>query len=235
MDWTLLLEQLAQPFPVEAVFWRAGALTRDKKRAQALAYAEPRTYEDVLNRLCPGDWSCVFVPWGESRIICELSVHGVTRSSTGEFEEDKNAFAKGTVAEAQAFKRACSKFGLGRYLYELDTPWVDYDSAKGRLLETPKLPAKFTPQSGKTSVKSPANKAVPSSTANSNEVPTDSPRLSNDRAQGMHKELGKLGITEHYLFAAEVLGREVGSLTELTEVEALEVWRSAKGPLKEAA
>ena len=123
------------------MYWRAGALTKDKKRAQALAYAEPRVYEDRLNKLCPGAWEVRFTPWGENRIICELSVHGVTRSSTGEFEDTKSAFAQGTVAEAQAFKRACSKFGLGRYLYDIPLTWVDYDQAKGKLLETPDLPA----------------------------------------------------------------------------------------------
>ena len=29
--------------------------------------------------------------------------------------------------EAQAFKRACSCFGLGRYFYDFDAPWVDID------------------------------------------------------------------------------------------------------------
>ena len=133
--WPDLLNALAEPFPQEAVSWRAGALSRDKKRAQALPYAEPRVYEDRLNTVCPGDWSVRFVPWGENRIICELTVHGVTRSSTG--EENDGGFAPGTAAEAQAFKRACSKFGLGRYLYDVPIDWIDYDEDKRRLVKTP--------------------------------------------------------------------------------------------------
>jgi hypothetical protein len=35
-----------------------------------------------------------------------------------------------TTAEAQAFKRACSAFGLGRYLYSVPQVWADYDSSK---------------------------------------------------------------------------------------------------------
>ena len=86
MTWPELLKQLAEPFPLAAIQWRAGSTTRDKKRAQALPYAEPRVYEDRLNALCPGEWSVTFKPWGDSRLICELTIHGVTRSSTGESE-----------------------------------------------------------------------------------------------------------------------------------------------------
>ena len=32
-----------------------------------------------------------------------------------------------TAAEAQSFKRACSCFGLGRYLYNLAETWVPLD------------------------------------------------------------------------------------------------------------
>ncbi|MBL0158826.1 MAG: hypothetical protein IPP47_17210 [Bryobacterales bacterium] len=53
-----------------------------------------------------------------------------------EWADNDNA---GTAAEAQAFKRACSCFGLGRYLYDLEGQWVDLDEKK-RPLETPRLP-----------------------------------------------------------------------------------------------
>src|SRR5215471_18688630 len=45
----------------------------------------------------------------------------------------------GTAAEAQAFKRACACFGLGRYLYNLEGGWVDLDNKK-QPKSTPKLP-----------------------------------------------------------------------------------------------
>src|SRR5208337_2185432 len=32
-----------------------------------------------------------------------------------------------TSADAQAFKRACSCFGLGRYFYDFQAVWVDLD------------------------------------------------------------------------------------------------------------
>ncbi len=151
LSWNDLSEKLAEPFSAAAVYWRAGSVSRDKKRAQALPYAEPRVYEDRLNALCPGLWSVSFRPWGETRIICELtlgaqdesgSLSFSTRASTG--EEGEGGFAPGTAAEAQAFKRACSKFGLGRYLYDVPINWVDYDETTRRLAQTPTLPARFT-------------------------------------------------------------------------------------------
>jgi hypothetical protein len=43
-----------------------------------------------------------------------------------------------TSAEAQAFKRACSCFGLGRYFYDVAEQWVELDEYK-RPKQTPKL------------------------------------------------------------------------------------------------
>ncbi len=47
--------------------------------------------------------------------------------------------------EAQAFKRACSCFGLGRYLYHFTGAWVDLDDRK-RPKNIPRLFGWATPQ-----------------------------------------------------------------------------------------
>ena len=205
LTWETLLEKLAQPFPASSIYWRAGVVSRDKKRAQALPYAEPRVYEDRLNQICPGLWSVSFRPWGESRIICDLSIGELTRSSTG---EENEGFAPGTAAEAQAFKRACVKFGLGRYLYDVPIVWVPYDEKSRKLAETPTLSEKFLPQSEQRAA----------------------PTLSEGRADAMRREMEKLGLKEReqYRLATDVLGHEVARFTALTEAEALEVWNVAK-------
>jgi hypothetical protein len=46
----------------------------------------------------------------------------------------------GTGAEPRAFKRACTCFGLGRYLYSYAGTWVDLDERK-RPKAVPALPA----------------------------------------------------------------------------------------------
>jgi hypothetical protein len=62
-------------------------------------------------------------------VTCELTIFGLgSHSATGEeWTDNDNA---GTSAEAQAFKRACACFGLGRYLYYFDGVWVDLDERK---------------------------------------------------------------------------------------------------------
>ncbi len=50
-----------------------------------------------------------------------------------------------TSADAQAFKRACSCFGLGRYFYEFQGSWVDLDQNQ-QPKRTPALPAWAIPE-----------------------------------------------------------------------------------------
>lgn len=47
--------------------------------------------------------------------------------------------------EAQAFKRSCACFGLGRYLYHFDGVWTNLDDRK-RPKQVPRLPAWATPE-----------------------------------------------------------------------------------------
>jgi hypothetical protein len=120
-----ILQQLARPFAPEHITWKPGATTKDKAKCLAMPYADLRAYQNRLDEICGLGWSVSYLPWGD-RIICHLTINGVTRSSTGESDaSDGNA---GTSAEAQSFKRACAMFGLGRYLYELPPVWVEFDA-----------------------------------------------------------------------------------------------------------
>jgi len=208
VDWIALLAALSAPFHPSDVKYRAGAVSRDKTKAQALPYADPRAYEDRLNATVPGDWSVEFAPWGEHRIICRLTIHGVTRSSTGEATDSPDNVA-GTSAEAQAFKRACNKFGLGRYLYDLTPQWTDYDPNK-RTLAAPRMPDNS--QKRRSSTKQAAT-----------------PGIGRVRADAMTAELERVGLPKaHHLgFAARTLHRYVQDLSYLTSDEARAVWRAA--------
>ena len=225
MDWYEMRRRLAEPFSPDEVMFRAGSVNRDKKRAQALPYAEPRVYEDRLNDVLGPDWSCRFTPWGEKRLLCELSIQvtqengttrEITRTSTGEFD-DKDKIAQGTSAEAQAFKRACSKFGLGRYLYDVPIAWVGYDENGRRLTETPTLERAKPGPSGPSSL---PERFDPQP------EPEEPVRLTKYRASLLHKELGKLATIasqEHQALAGEALSSKVDGFTGLTEDEALRV------------
>lgn len=134
-----ILTELSKPFHPSRIIWKPGALTGKKDKAMALAYADLRAYQNRLDEVCGLDWSATYTPWGD-RIICHVTINGITRSSTGEpdsaSERNENS---GSVAEAMAFKRACAMFGLGRYLYNMPSLWVEYDAPNQRFTDKAKI------------------------------------------------------------------------------------------------
>lgn len=127
-----ILQKLSEPFAPEYVSWKPGQAKGDK--CMVMAFADLRAYQRRLDEVCGLDWSIQYEPWGNDRIIAKLTIAGSTRCSTGEHnaQDEKNNMA-GTVAEAQAMKRAAAMFGLGRYLYELPSAWVDFDATAKRI------------------------------------------------------------------------------------------------------
>ena len=157
-------ELLSEPLDSGEIKWRVTATSTyesklgPQKRGQFVAYADQRAYTDRLNevfgewgwtrsydvqvvqnfeRRAPGDKKQTAVA-AKVVVVSKVTIHGLG-SHTGvgeEWADDQNA---ATRAEAQAFKRACACFGLGRYLYDLDTVWVDLDQYN-RPIRTPTLP-----------------------------------------------------------------------------------------------
>jgi hypothetical protein len=121
-----MMDALARPFPADAIQWKPGATNQDKTRGLALAYVDLRHYIDRLNEVAGPDWSDDYeVQEGGKVVLCRLTIAGVPRSDVGEAAASDDNTA--TTALAQAFKRACVKFGLGAYLYRLPRQWVEYD------------------------------------------------------------------------------------------------------------
>src|SRR6516162_3755222 len=149
-----LLAELEVPFPVDQVLWRVTNTANNRTCGRVVPYADPRAYTDHLNALVtPQGWTRTYETvamnhitrtkrnaefvTGKILVTCKVTIEGLgTHSGTGEeWADEDNAM---TSAEAQAFKRACNCFGLGRYFYDFDAPWVDIDD-KGRPKKTPVL------------------------------------------------------------------------------------------------
>jgi hypothetical protein len=166
-------QQLLEPFDPSEIHWRVTATSTQQskhgpvKRGQLVAYADQRAYTDRLNE--------VFGEWGWTRtynvqvaqnfervtrgakneklsticakvvVVSTVTIHGLG-SHTGMGEEWADDENSATRAEAQAFKRACACFGLGRYLYDLDKIWEDLDQYN-RPARTPSLPEWALPTS----------------------------------------------------------------------------------------
>jgi hypothetical protein len=141
-----LVAALEVPFDPSQIEWRVMNTTKNQQpaRGQVVPYADQRAYPDRLNALLtPAGWTrkytihtCAnFERRQDQRIVakvlvtCELTIFGLgSHSATGEeWADDDNAR---TAAEAQAFRRSCACFGLGRYLYYFTGTWVDLDDRK---------------------------------------------------------------------------------------------------------
>ncbi len=152
-----LVAALEEPFDPREIKWRVTNTTSDRRRGQVIAYADPRAYTDRLNALFTvRGWTREYtvqmiqnferkergngggIISGKIVVTCKVTIDGLG-SHTGLGEEWADNENAGTSAEAQAFKRACSCFGLGRYLYDLDGNWVDLDEKK-QPLSRPRLP-----------------------------------------------------------------------------------------------
>ncbi len=154
-----LVAELEVPFDASVIEWRVTNTANGQPRGQVVPYADQRAYTDRLNTIfTPAGWtrkyavhtSATFERAKAKKIVakvlvtCELTIFGLgAHSATGEeWADNDNAC---TAAEAQAFKRACSCFGLGRYLYYFSGIWVDLDERK-RPKSIPKLFGWATPQ-----------------------------------------------------------------------------------------
>ena len=165
-----LLEELEIPFAPHQVRWRVTNTSNDKKRGQIVTYADPRAYTDRLNALfSPQGWTRDYkietmnnitrvkkgetIVSGKVLVTCTVTIIGLgAHCGTGEeWADDDNGM---TSADAQAFKRACSCFGLGRYFYDFRAPWVDLDQHR-QPVKTPTLPAWAIPENWRKGMRAP--------------------------------------------------------------------------------
>ena len=141
-----VLLRLEEPFDPNDVKWLVAATSRDGRKGRVTPYADPRAYTDRLNEVVTASgWTRQYavhtispvirlkkdktIQTGKVLVTCTVTIAGIgSHSGSGEeWADDENAM---TSAEAQAFKRACSCFGLGRYFYDFAEMWVDLNENK---------------------------------------------------------------------------------------------------------
>ena len=137
-----LLKQLKNPFDPKFVKWRVGATNGDKSKGIALAYIDSREVMKRLDAVCGAEnWRDRMIPM-DGGFICEIDIkiegEWVTRSNAAGFTNIDPI--KGGASDA--FKRAASAWGIGRYLYYLPNIWVAVVPAgkSYSLGELPELP-----------------------------------------------------------------------------------------------
>jgi hypothetical protein len=150
-----LFAQLEVPFDPAQIKWRVMRTSNDGRSGLVLPFADPRAYTDRLNQLfTPAGWtrqytistvpSLTRMERGKAIVTSKVLVATAVTisrlgSHTGTGEEWADRENAVTAADAQAFKRACSCFGLGRYLYSFAETWVQLNQ-RGEPAALPALP-----------------------------------------------------------------------------------------------
>lgn len=141
-----LQQKLECPLPASRVSWRVGRKNQAKDKAQLLAYIDARDVMEVLDRAVGFEnWQCRYTLAEGGLLVCEIGLR-----VNGEWIWRANG-AGDTQVEAEkgkcsdAFKRAAVLWGVGRYLYGLESPWVAIDQY-GKWKQDPELPVWATPR-----------------------------------------------------------------------------------------
>lgn len=122
------LSTLKAPFPREKLGVKAQAISRERKRALLVQYLQHTDVQERLDQVDPS-WSLEIAQQertGDAVYVrARLTLKGVTRENVGEGGDPK-------AAHSDALKRCAMLFGVGRYLYDSPTVWVEYDESRDR-------------------------------------------------------------------------------------------------------
>jgi len=132
-------EAFGQPFEQESIKWRIQYMNREKTKGFAVPYADSRAIADRLDKTVGQfNWQDSYTAWHNSTDdksnlrasqICTISIY---------FDEKDRWVSKSDGAEntdiepvkgglSDAFKRAASKWNIGRYLYKFNGVWVEIE------------------------------------------------------------------------------------------------------------
>lgn len=131
------LSDLSQPFPPDRISWRVGSANADKTKGMALAYIDARDVMQRLDEVCQDQWQAEYVPMPNGTCCCRIGIkvggdwvwrsNGSVNITDSDKADQKEMAEKGSYSDA--FKRAAVLWGVGRYLYDLDSPWVALEPA----------------------------------------------------------------------------------------------------------
>ncbi len=110
--------------------WKIQTVSKNKPKAQCVAYIDARDAMDLLDAVCgPENWRDEYSQVN-GQVMCGVSIkindEWVTKwdvGTSGDFEAEKSVVS-------DAFKRACVKWGVGRFLYDMAIEYVDTNEPK---------------------------------------------------------------------------------------------------------
>ena len=134
-----IFDGLSAPFASEQISWRVGSTNKNYRKdgeplkGKPLAYIDARDVMDRLDAIVgPANWQCEYVDVGNNATCCRLGVFidglGWVWKSDGAGQTDMEG-EKGQFSDA--FKRAAVRWGIGRYLYDIDAASIELDNRGG--------------------------------------------------------------------------------------------------------
>ena len=123
MEKKTIAEKLALPMNYK---WKIQSFNKAKTKASCVAYIDARDVMDRLDRVVGiASWRDSYRRDSKDRLICKLELkfgeQWVGKEDVG-IESDSEG-EKGEFSDA--FKRAAVKWGIGRFLYDMDIKWLD--------------------------------------------------------------------------------------------------------------
>lgn len=110
--------------------WRVQSFSKNKPSAQCVAYIDARDVQNLLDGVCgPENWQDKYSQV-KNTMVCSIGIKcgddWVWKSDGG--TETEVEAEKGELSDS--FKRAAVKWGIGRFLYDLDIQFVKSNAPK---------------------------------------------------------------------------------------------------------
>ena len=123
-------ERLKYPVPYK---WKIQSFNKAKTKATCVAYIDARDVMDLLDKAVGfNNWSDSYKRDTNGRLSCtlKLRINGEWISKEDVGVESDNEGEKGEFSDA--FKRAAVKWGVGRFLYDIDIKYLDIKLNNGQ-------------------------------------------------------------------------------------------------------
>ncbi len=125
-----IAKRLKEPFNYGEIQWRLLNITQDKARGLAVAFLDARAVQRRLDDTVGiYNWRNEYNNWQDNSQVCGLSIYceerkeWITKCDGGENTDIESI--KGGLSDA--FKRSAVLWGIGRYLYEIGSIWVEIE------------------------------------------------------------------------------------------------------------
>jgi len=143
-----IIDKLSAQFEDHEIEWRVGSTNKDKTKGLMLAYVTNRAIMNRLDSVVGAqNWKQSFKEIHKG-IICSLSIR-FTESGEWITKEDGADLTdieptKGGLSDSM--KRAAVQFGIGRYLYDSISEWVELKDGKYPVRKPTAVKLKATPE-----------------------------------------------------------------------------------------